>query len=138
MHNEERRLLVVDIVEVNDADGWHQLQDVEAIVDGQAAVIKLAAPIALLLLTAGVTSAGSVTADFSQLVDGQQADIPARQNEVKITLQGLLDFCAHQGVQAKVSKGGVWVDLAHILHTCRSEMEVSSFCPNCFAVTGRH
>ena len=118
MNNEERQLLVVDVVEVHDAGGGHQLQEVEAVADGQAAVVELAA---LLPLAAGVAGARPLVADLPQLVHGQQADVPAGQDQVKVTLQGLLDFRAHQRVQAKVGQGRVWVDLAHVLYAWQSK-----------------
>ena len=118
VNNEERWLLVVDVVEVHDAGGGHQLQDVEAVADGQAAVIELAA---LFPLAAGVAGARPLIANLPQLVHGQQADVPAGQDQVKVTLQGLLDFRAHQRVQAKVGQGRVRVDLAHILYAWQSK-----------------
>ena len=125
MNNEQRWLLVVNVVEVHDAGGGHQLQDVEAVADGQAAVVELAA---LLPLAAGVAGARPLVADLPQLVHGQQADVPAGQDQVKVTLQGLLDFRAHQRVQAKVGQGRVRVDLAHILYAWQSK----TFFETCF------
>ena len=52
-----------------------------------------------------------------QFLDAESPDLPGTERKVKVSLQELFDLYTHQGVQAQVCKGAVWVQGGGVFHS---------------------